>query len=120
MLIRIYDGDDLFQFIISYVCNQHLTLDGLFDIRMQTAHGKAKESEPDPEKRITLISKCTEGLGPSETCITVVKDKVSNEQGAAKTRQGVKRLLVIMKKFCRRARCVPRLQCLNSSCRLYC
>jgi len=52
-------------------------------------------------------SKCTEGLGLSETCITALKDNVSNEQGAAKTMQGIKRTLATIKKFCRRARYVP-------------
>jgi len=74
---------------------------------MQTAHGKAKETEPDTEKWITLISKCTERLGLSETCITALKDKVSKEQAAAKSIQGIKTMLATIKKFCRRARYVP-------------
>jgi len=73
MSIHIHDADDFFEFINSY--NQDLTLDGLLDIRMQTTLEEAKETGPDPEKWITLTSKCTEELGPSEICIKALKDR---------------------------------------------
>jgi len=125
VLIHIHDADDFLDFINSYI--QDLTFDRLLDIRRQTILEEAKKSQPDPEKWITLISKYTERLGPSETCVKVLKDNVLNEQGAAKTRQGIKRMLTAIKKFCRGARGIlldpppfPRLQCLNPSCHLYC
>jgi len=80
--IHIHGADDFFEFLNSY--NQDLTLDSLLDIRMPTALEETKETKPDPEKWITLISKRTEGLGPSETCTMLFKDKVLNEQEAAK------------------------------------
>jgi transcriptional regulatory protein LevR len=73
MSIHIHNVDEFFEFLNSY--NQDLTLDGLLDIRMQTVLKEAKETGPDPEKWITLILKCIEGLGTSETCIKVLKDR---------------------------------------------
>jgi hypothetical protein len=70
---------------------QELTLDYITDIRKQSALEEAEKLEP--EERTMTVSKFTEGLGLNDTGFRVFEDTDSKEQPAARTRQGIMRLL---------------------------
>jgi hypothetical protein len=71
-LIHTYDTEYVFELLYSH--GHYLTLDGLIEIRNQSALEEVEESEPAPKERIMTVSEFTEGLGFIETGIKVFRD----------------------------------------------
>jgi len=55
---------------------------------------EAEEPKPESKKRITTVTKLSEGLGPIEAGTRVFEDIDSEKQPAAKIRRGIMRKLV--------------------------
>ncbi|XP_066566163.1 protein UXT isoform X1 [Amia ocellicauda] len=94
-------AEDVLELLSSH--DRELTPEDLAEICNQSSLEEAEEleSEPRETRRTMTVSKLSEGLGLIEAGIRVLEDIDSNEQRAAATRQGIKRMLACYEEILR-------------------
>jgi hypothetical protein len=121
---RKYDAENILRVAVLPWSGAHCRY--LLETRKHSALAEAEDSEPEPEPesgcqgRAITVSKLTESLGLTETCIKVFEDIYPKEQQEAAIRQGIMRILTWYEEILRRRRnlWVARLQFWISSSHL--